>query len=107
ANPELNTVSVLPGNGDGTFQPAQSYAAGFDPVAVAVGDFDGNGHPDLAVANDFAPNGAVSIMLGKGDGTFQAARIYAAGINPSTSEVRGLGGEGHLGLAVADHASKT
>src|SRR5207247_1582297 len=45
------TVSVLLGNGDGTFQPVQSFAAGSDARSVAVGDFNGDGRPDLAVAN--------------------------------------------------------
>ena len=44
-------MSVLLGNGDGTFQPAQTYAAGAVPRSVAVGDFNGDGKPDLAVAN--------------------------------------------------------
>src|SRR3989442_1126557 len=71
------TVSVLLGNGDGTFQPAQSFAAGSYARAVAVGDFNGDGRPDLVVANYY--NNDVSVLLGNGDGTFQAARTLAAG----------------------------
>ena len=58
-----NNVSVLPGNGDGTFQPAVSY--GSVPVAyfVAVGDFNKDGRSDLAVAN-FGPGAGISILLG-------------------------------------------
>src|SRR5438445_3188752 len=48
------TVSVLLGNGDGTFQSALSFAAGTDAASVAVGDLNGDGRPDLAVANDVA-----------------------------------------------------
>ena len=44
-------VSVLLGNGDGTFQNAVNFAAGFGPHAVAVGDFNGDGRQDLATAN--------------------------------------------------------
>ena len=40
-------VSVLLGNGDGTFQPAVNYRAGSQPFSVAVGDFNGDGKPDL------------------------------------------------------------
>ena len=46
-----DNVSVLLGNGDGTFQAAVNYAAGATPTSVAVGDFNGDGKPDLAVAN--------------------------------------------------------
>src|SRR5207253_7449518 len=67
-----NTVSVLLGNGDGTFQAAQTFGAGINPDSVAVGDFNGDGLPDLAVAN-FISN-TVSVLLGNGDGTFQPAR---------------------------------
>jgi hypothetical protein len=54
-------VSILLGQGDGTFLPAQSYAAGSGPSSVAVGDFNGDGFPDLAVAN-WSSND-VSILL--------------------------------------------
>src|SRR5207245_2632375 len=74
------TVSVLLGNGDGSFQPVQSFAAGSDARAVAVGDFNGDGRPDLAVAN--AGSNTVSVLLGNGNGTFQPALNSAAGYYP-------------------------
>src|SRR5207302_5773726 len=81
-------VSVLLGNGDGTFQAAQNYTAGPSVTSVAIGDFSGHGHPDLAVASAEASypfNGTVTILLGKGDGTFQqAAERYAAGLWPAS-----------------------
>src|SRR5207249_10317895 len=69
-------ISVLLGNGDGTFHAAKSFAAGTAPSSVAVGDFNGDGNPDLAVAN--AGSNDVSVLVGNGDGTFQAARGFAA-----------------------------
>jgi FG-GAP-like repeat len=47
-----STVGVLLGKGDGTFAPQTTYATGFTPFSVAVGDFNGDGILDLAVAND-------------------------------------------------------
>ncbi len=64
-----STVSILLGNGDGTFQTAMNFAAGMGPRSIAVGDFNGDGKTDLAVSNTGA--GTVSILLGNGDGTFR------------------------------------
>ena len=72
-----DSVSVLLGNGNGTFQAAVSYAVGAVPYAVAVGDFNGDGKADLAVANADSDN--VSVLLGNGNGTFQSAVNYATG----------------------------
>src|SRR5438046_5429379 len=52
ANFDSNTISVLLGNGDGTFRAARTVAAGSNPFSVAVGDFNVDGKPDLAVADD-------------------------------------------------------
>ena len=77
-------VSILLGNGDGTFQPPVDYAAGLGPQGLAVGDFNRDGFPDLAVANTTSPagdsaGGAVSILLGNGDGTFRPLRHLSVG----------------------------
>src|SRR5207245_9819229 len=73
------TASILLGTGDGTFEAAKSYAVGAGPNSIAVGDFDGDGFPDLAVTNSFSSPGTISILLGKRRGTFQAGHNYADG----------------------------
>jgi hypothetical protein len=103
ANASSNNVSVFLGNGDGTFQAARNFAAGSMPESVAVGDFNGDGITDLAVANNVVPNGRVSVLLGNGDGTFQAARSFAAGSGPISVAVEDFNGDGIPDLAVADN----
>jgi FG-GAP-like repeat len=98
-----SAFQVLLGNGDGTFSGAQTaygYAGGYDPGFVALGDFNGDGHLDLAVANRA---GTLSILLGNGDGTLQAAQSYAVGFPASSIAVGDFNGDGHLDLAVASH----
>src|SRR5438093_214334 len=68
ANSGSDNVSVLLGNGNGTFQDAIPYDTGIHPASVAVGDFEDNGQLDLAVANQ--KSNTVSVLLGNGDGTF-------------------------------------
>ena len=60
------SVSVLLGNGDGSFQAAQNFGAGNFSVSVAVGDFNGDGRPDLAVVNnsgDHSGSNNVSVLI--------------------------------------------
>jgi hypothetical protein len=96
------TVLVLLSNGDGTFQ-GRSFAAGIAPVSVAVGDFNSDGRPDLAVAN--AASNDVSVLLGNGDGTFQAAQNFAVGIGPDSVAVGDFNGDGKPDLAVVNFGS--
>ncbi len=100
-------VSVLLGNGDGTFQAVRSFDGVINPVSLAVGDFNGDGRLDLAVANDDTAihQDNVSVLLGNGDGTFQPARRFGAGAHPISVAVRDLNGDGVLDLVVANFSS--
>src|SRR5262249_45620000 len=73
----VSNISVLLGTGSGTFAAAVTDpATGHGVRAVAVGDFNRDGHPDLAVTHDFL---GVSVLLGTGSGTFAAAVAYDFG----------------------------
>jgi dienelactone hydrolase len=103
ANP--GGLSVLLGNGDGTFKPFVSYAAGSTPFWVAAGDFNRDGKLDLVVANEGSNN--ISVLLGKGDGTFEAAVNYATGSKPASVAVGDFNADGKLDLAVANLGSNS
>jgi hypothetical protein len=91
ANYGNNTMSVLPGDGDGTFGLAQNYAAGTSNLvpALAVGDFNGDHRPDVAVTDDptFYSGGSgpsvVSVLLNAGD--WPTARFAVSGFPTSTT----------------------
>jgi len=105
ANASDNAVTVLLGNGDGTFTPASKspytvvacFLCNGVPTSVAVGDFNGDGKPDLAIANipiglssligavTGHVGGQVAILLGNGDGTFQGANNFGTGGDFPTS----------------------
>jgi FG-GAP-like repeat/Abnormal spindle-like microcephaly-assoc'd, ASPM-SPD-2-Hydin len=103
ANYYSNTVSILLGNSDGTFQPQVDYSTGSGPDSVAVGDFNADGKLDLAVRNNEAST--VSILLGNGDGTFQPHADYATDLNPQRLVAADFNGDGKLDLAVTTSVS--
>jgi len=102
-------VSIFLGNGNGTFKPPVSYeSGGFDAVSVAVADMNGDGKPDLLVANQCAnstscSNGTVAVLLNNGDGTFRPAVSYGSGGQYSTwVTVADVNRDAKLDLVVAN-----
>jgi Ca2+-binding RTX toxin-like protein len=104
ANHASGDVSVLLGAGDGTFGAPTNYAVGggcaspdlIFPEALAVGFFNADAHADLAVANFGCAS--VSILLGKGDGTFGDATNVDVGEGPDALATGDFNGDGNLDL---------
>ncbi len=100
---DSSAVNVFLGNGDGTFRPYVTYAVGSTPAAVAIGDVNGDGIPDILAAN--SGGNTISILLGKGDGTFLPQSSYSAGSSPLGVAVGDFNGDGRLDVAVANFQS--
>ena len=96
-------VSVLLGNGDGTFQNHVDYTVGNIPVGIVAADFNGDGKIDLAVVNE--NDNTVSILLGNGDGTFQIQSTVAVGTGPVALSSGDFNGDGRVDLVTSNSGS--
>jgi FG-GAP-like repeat/Bacterial pre-peptidase C-terminal domain len=105
ANRSDNSVSVLLGNRDGSFQTKETFTAGRLPISVAVADLNGDGIPDLVTANYTGSD--VSVLLGNGDGTFQAHRELPAGNACYDVKVADLNGDGIPDMVVTNKDDNT
>ena len=101
SNGGAGDISVLLGNGNGTFKAATSFSSGNNSNFVSLADLTGNGRLDVVVSN-WNP-GAVSILLSNGNGTFQAPVSYATGSTYATQLAVGdFNGDGKIDIVTAD-----
>ncbi len=102
AEPNGNAVLLFLGNGDGTFLNSGSLS--YPGSAVAIGDFNNDGKPDVAVATTFF-FGQIQIFLGNGDGTFTPGQLLqTGGGTPTWMSTVDINRDGHLDLIVASSA---
>jgi FG-GAP-like repeat/Abnormal spindle-like microcephaly-assoc'd, ASPM-SPD-2-Hydin len=101
-NNPCKCISVLFGNGDGTFQNAVITEPPFSVLTVGVGDFNGDGKLDLATAGEVGSERYVNILLGNGDGTFTQGASYAGDASPESIAVADFNGDHNLDFAVAN-----
>src|SRR5215213_757090 len=98
-----DNVSVLLGNGDGTYGTAQNFSVGDAPLHLTSADFNGDTKADLAVVNIRSDN--VSILLGNGDGTFGAAQNFGGVVGPISVSSADFNGDSKVDLATANAGS--
>jgi hypothetical protein len=105
ANNDSDDVSVLYGNGDGTFlDSGASFQVGIAPSAIAVGDFNGDGKPDIVAASEL--DNTVSVLLNQGT-VFGSALTADTGSSPEGIVVGDFNGDGKLDVATADYFDDT
>jgi hypothetical protein len=109
-----NTINVFLGNGNGTFQAARSFDPGNYPRDVIPVDVNHDGKIDLVVTNvgintggalqstDGDEPGSVAVLLGNGDGTFQAPITYSPSVYPGWTAVGDFNGDGYPDLATSE-----
>ncbi len=94
-----SAISISLGNGDGTFDALTKYAVGSAPETLAIGDLNGDTHPDVVVANYLSQT--ISVLLGRGDGTLDAQVTYGTGGKPRTLAIADLNRDGVADVVVA------
>src|SRR5207302_7366375 len=95
-----NYLSVLLGNGDGTFGRLTNWGADEQPLGIAIGDFNGDQKPDLVVANSSSND--LSFLNGNNDGTFQAPRVYPNITSPGPVVTGDFNGDGKQDIIIGN-----
>jgi hypothetical protein len=92
-------ISVLLGNGDGTFRSSVNYAVGSTPLGIATADLNHDGKLDLVVAS---LQSVITVLLGNGDGTFQPGTTYKTTAQTLRVEIADLNGDNNPDLVIVD-----
>ena len=101
-------VQVLLNEGNGKFGKPHYFAVNVGPDGIAAGDLKHNGKVDLVVSNNnFQAPSTLSILFGKGDGTFEPEVSYKVGAGPAGVVIADLNGDGKLDIAVANIGDAT
>ncbi len=101
-------VSVVLGNGDGTFQTQLDYGSGFDtPMAVAVSDMNGDGKQDIVLVASSSGTSVVSVLLGAGNGSFQNPTNTPTGSGASSVAVIDLDGDGDMDVVTGNYSASS
>ena len=107
ANYYAYNLGVLLGNGNGTFAAQRTFWTGYRsyPSSIVTDDFNGDGHLDLAIANYGMDN--VGVLLGNGDGTFEAQTTFSTGLRskPMCIALGDFNGDSQLDIAVTNSGS--
>ena len=108
-NVQSRNITVLLGTGDGSFGESFSFATGmgpsYDPHALATGDWNHDGHSDLVALGEcslpgvYCVTGQVSLLSGKGDGTFDSYRLFEAGSRSVTLVTGDFNGDNNFDVA--------
>lgn len=102
---DRDSVGLLLGNGDGTFDPMTLITVGSDPIGIVAVDLDASGTLDLAVGN--STGDSISVLYGAGDGTFTARGPFSAGNAPSAIAAADADHDGRLDLITTNREADT
>jgi hypothetical protein len=103
ANYNANSVTIRPGNGDGTFGAATSISVGSSPYSVATADLRGIGRVDIITAN--SGSNSVTVLYNNGNGTY-TRQDYAVGSFPISVAVGDFEGTGRQSIVTANNSSR-